>query len=205
MTISIKIECQTNIPEDYYRQFNNVKRFAYNRFREDMTENEVRRCVKATMNNIELMDCALIESAVTKAKSLTKVEGVIFGKQAFIKRKWHKGNDEETIQQLEEQRNPSLYFRGRRDDCNGNRKVQLDIINNRIIIKWNRKTHFTINIPTPKQKVYDQLLLLQTLCERHEACATLDVKRDSISITFDESILKTKPHLFMLCSRVVTM
>jgi hypothetical protein len=54
----------------YQKQFNNIARFAYNRFQEGKTQSQIEKLVKSTMNNIDLMDSSLIKSAVDSVKQI---------------------------------------------------------------------------------------------------------------------------------------
>lgn len=80
VTYKFKIQNKVNI-DDYLRQFNNVIRFAYNRFQEnsELKTKDVEKIIKAKMNNIDLMDASLIKLAVDKVKGMRFTFGIITG------------------------------------------------------------------------------------------------------------------------------
>jgi predicted transposase len=69
INIKCKIKNQIDVA-DYIRQFNNVKRFAYNRFLEKKSLSEVYHLSCKTLNNCELLDASFREAAVLKAKEI---------------------------------------------------------------------------------------------------------------------------------------
>ena len=96
-SIKAKIKNEIHV-EDYIREFNNVKRFAYNRFCEGKTLSEVYHLATKKLNNCNLLDASFRESAVFKGKEVydRNGKGVIFGtKSAFNKLKYHKEGAEE--------------------------------------------------------------------------------------------------------------
>jgi len=87
--ITIKLPIQTNITQ-YLKQYNNIVRFAYNRYQEgnDYKQSDIEHIVKRKMNNIALMDASFIKAAVDKAKHLKDKPKVIFGS----KKNWQRYN-----------------------------------------------------------------------------------------------------------------
>lgn len=92
--ITIKLPIDEIDITTYQKQYNNIVRFAYNRYQENKTQSQIEKQVKTTMNNIELMDASLIKSAVDNAKNL-KQEKVIFGG----KNNWQEYNNKSKTKQ----------------------------------------------------------------------------------------------------------
>jgi hypothetical protein len=141
-----KIQNKINI-DDYIRQFNNVIRFSYNRFQENskLSLSQVEKIVKQKMNNIDLIDSSLIKVAVNKSKGKHNKKNIIFGgKGNFIKRIKNLISKED----WKSLKNSPIELRGSKADNKGNRKAELNIIeDNYILIKFNKKTHFKIQLP----------------------------------------------------------
>ncbi len=80
--VSVKCKIKNTIEiDDYTRQFNNVLRYAYNRFCEKLDFLSVYHKCNKELKNKELLDASFIESAVNKAQWIfkTRGSGVIFG------------------------------------------------------------------------------------------------------------------------------
>ena len=190
--ITIKLPIQNKIDiSNYFNQWNSVVRFAYNRFHDDdtLSQSDVEKLVKSTMNNIDLLDASLIKSAVDKAKSI-KQDKVIFGG----KKNWYNyAKKLITKDEFKENRNLPLQVRGSTCDSKGNRKFKLDIVNNnQVIFKPNRNTEFICQLPKLNKNYKKQLHLLEELCNEGKACFTCSIKNDYVWIIFEEKILKKK-------------
>lgn len=76
--ITYKYKIQNTIDiASVLKQYNSVVRFAYNRFQEGLSQSQVEKYVKDTMNNIDTLDASIIKCAVSKAKDIKK-ENVVF-------------------------------------------------------------------------------------------------------------------------------
>jgi hypothetical protein len=139
------------------------------------------------MNHIELMDASLICMAVNKASSI-KEDNVIFGgKYKFTQRIKRKISRSDWISS----RNLPILLRGGRSDTNGNRKAELNIIDdNSILLKFNKNTHIRVQLPKLSKEHKKHLYILQSLCESNKTGFSLEVSHDSISVIFDDNILK---------------
>lgn len=89
ITFKLKLIQSVNI-EKYQKQFTNIRNFAFNRFIEGLSQNQIEQQVKTKLNNIELMDVSLQKEAVNDAKTLIKQDQktVIFGS----KKNWENYN-----------------------------------------------------------------------------------------------------------------
>lgn len=92
--ISVKCKIKNTIEIDgYIRQFNNVLRYAYNRFCEGLDFLSIYHKCNKELNNKDLLDASFVESAVNKAQWIFKTNGsgVIFGgKKNFFDVKYGK-------------------------------------------------------------------------------------------------------------------
>lgn len=187
--ITYKYKIQNNIDiSDHIRQFNNVVRFAYNRFQDNpkISEKEIYHLIKSTMNNIDLIDTLLINYSINKATSVKDRSKVIFGgKDQFIKRKFNK------ITKDEFDKNGPILLRGNKCTPHGNHKAELHIIeDNSILIKLNRKTHIKVQLPKLNREHKKQLFKLQEMCENNETFFTLSLDNDYVCIQFEELNIK---------------
>jgi IS605 OrfB family transposase len=188
ITYKYKIQNTIDIASEL-KQYNSVVRFAYNRFQEGLSQSQVEKIVKETMNNIKDLDASIIKCAVSKAKDI-KTDNIIFGgKSLFNKLKFHKKVEKSL---WSEKRNSTpLLLRGSTSDSKGNRKAILDIINNnQIILKLNKKNHQTIQLPRLNKNHRKQLSKLEQLCSENNACFSLELNSEFVFIIFDENILK---------------
>jgi hypothetical protein len=152
------------------------------------------------MKHVEIFDFTLIRYAVKKAESMKDKDSVIFGSRKLfnaIKFFKYKKKSKLTLEELklrfhEKRYNKPLLLIGCCDD-HGNRKAELDIIdNNSVIIKFNRNTHITVVLPELNKKHKEHLSMLQDLCEQNKASFSIEVNNSSISIIFDEKYIADK-------------
>jgi len=191
--ITIKLPIQNEIDvSDYINQWNCVVRFAYNRFQDnpELKLSQVEQLVKSTMKNIDLIDASLIKSACDKAKGI-KDEKVIFGGKVNFKQRKYGKIDKETY---DKKRNIPVYVRGSTCDSKGNRKFELDVIdNNQIIFKPSKSNHIACHLPKLSKINKKQLHKLQELCENNQGCFTCGITNTHIWISFDEELFKIDP------------
>jgi hypothetical protein len=197
--ISYKLSCSHSIPEEYFRQFNNVVRFSHNRWIEEKSVTEIERACKS-LNNIELMDASMIKMAVNSAKSLKTKEKIVFGsRNLFNKLKFKKTENKDAWNQ---KRNPSIYLRGSSCDAGGNRKASLDLLNNKIMFKPQRGLIYEIDLKNDKR--LKSLRILQDLCEDKKACFSLEIMRNDIIVIFDEAVLAEASTLKPIKNRILS-
>ena len=72
ITIKLKIKNKSKQYNDILKQYNNVYRYAYNRFvqNQQFKRIQIQKIVSKNMNNINILDASLIRQAVTKAQDL---------------------------------------------------------------------------------------------------------------------------------------
>lgn len=168
-----------------------VIRSSYKKMKDGWKDNDVKNYVK-TLNNIELLDSWLLDSAIKETRTVVShdKENLIFGgKSNFYKRLNNK------ISKEEYKKNRLLKFVciGQKD-FKGNRKFKLDILNQQIIFKYKLKNHFTLKLKGISKNYKTQLLELQERCERNEDLFSIKLDKNFIFITFEpqQKIVKTK-------------
>jgi hypothetical protein len=170
--------------------------------------------VQLNMNHIELLDFSLIRYAVFKASYIKDKPNIIFGSRKLfnaIKFFAYKKSPKISLLELKnkfynKRYNKPVFLRGCCKDPFGNRKAELDIINNNsVIIKFNRNDHIEIKLPELSDIHKKHLFKLQDLCDQHRGCFSLEVNNDYICIIFDEEYIKNeKVHKF-ISNRILTM
>ncbi|MCK9447038.1 hypothetical protein M0Q50_09330 [bacterium] len=163
--------------EKLRKQYSNVVRFSYNRFKEGKTQKEIRLLCK-DLNGIEL-NSWLVQCGIKEAEGIFKKNGeekVIFGgKNNFNKRiKGLISNKE-----LKEKRLLPIMIQG---ECmnKGNRSFKLNIINNNeIIFKISKDQHIKLKLPKLRNN-YKKLLY--NLEQRN------DIKQGEVGLTYSVRI-----------------
>jgi predicted transposase len=186
--VSIKCKIKNDVEiDDYIRQFNNVKRFAYNRFLEKKGLSQVYHLSCKSLNNCELLDASFRESAVLKAKEVYDRNGdnkVIFGgKSSFNNLKYKK----ESAKPLK--KNVNFYSQGRAN-FKGNRKFNFDFENNTVVFKPSRNVKIPIIFQEPSKNQKKLLLKAQELTKVKGVSISVTVSKEYITFTLDESIIK---------------
>jgi len=139
--------------------------------------------------------------AVNQSKSLSETPKVIFGsKDEFNKRKYHK---EDNKSNWTTSRNYGMLLRGSKLDSNGNRKAELDISNEQVIIKTKRGKHIILQFKL-SEKYRNNLLILQHKCELHEAYFNIQINDGYICISFDEIVLQ-QPKQQQIKNRILSI
>ncbi len=191
ITIKLPIQNKINIL-DYQKEFNSCVRFAYNCLRKDkLNEKDIRHLIKTKSlfnNNLDtwMIQCAIREAKSWLEKSKDFDKPIIFGgrKNLKLRRENKISNDEWKLLRLH-----PLYIEGEALQ-KGNRKFELDVIeNNKIIFKPNRNTKIDIILPKLKKNVKNQLVTLEELSKSYKIPFTVRLTNDYIFINFDEKIL----------------
>ncbi|MEE8565569.1 MAG: hypothetical protein V3S79_04180, partial [Candidatus Thermoplasmatota archaeon] len=215
ITYKYKIQNDIDIVE-WLKPFNNVVRYAYNRFIEDpdISIDSVVRLVQNNMNHIEILDFSLLRYAVLKASSLKGRDNVIFGSRKLFKaiKFFHKKkNPKLSLEELKlrfhnKRYNKPLFLRGCCKDFNGNRKAKFDIIdNNSIILKFNRNNHITIKLPILNKKHKKNLFYLQDLCDKNKGCFSIEVNNEYVYIIFDEKYINSEKRHISINNRILSL
>ena len=219
ITYKYKIQNQIDISK-YLQPYNNVVRYAYNRYRElinageSPSVDEIVRIVQKNVEHIETLDFTLIRYAVLKESSMKEKEKVIFGGRKLfnaIKFFASKKNPKVPLDELRERfhtkrHNKPLFIRGACEDSHGNRKAELDVIdNNAIVMKFNKGEHFEIRLPILNKKHLEHLSKLQDLCDHNKGCFSLEVNNEYVYIIFEEKYVQEKEAHNFIENRVLTI
>lgn len=172
------------------REFNSITRFSYNRFVDGLNEKSIRNLIKSkgilnTYNDSWFIQCGIKEAFACFEKD--KTGKIIFGsKKLFQERSENKISNEE----FKAKRLIPLTIQGEAPQL-GNRKFQLDIIeNNQIIFKPKRGIKILIQFPKLRNNVKKQLFLVEELSKKKMISFTIKLTLDNIFIIFDELKLK---------------
>ena len=201
--ITIKKKHNIQLNDNFIKQYSSVIRYTYNRIIKNNVTNlsELEEIIKTKMLNIDELDASWIKSAVKKAMELNSIgiggkdQKVYFGgKSNFFKRKYKK------IDKLDK----SIPFdmRGSCSDNNGNRKAELNVINNNEIIfkpKLGIKQPIKLNLSKNETKL---LSLLELECRENKNYFNIKLDMDNVYISFDESKLKQEKK-FQIKNRIL--
>lgn len=192
--ITRKIKYSVASPEDaglifsYIKNYNNVLRFTFNRFKENpvLKSSEIARLQKG-MNNV-FIDTHFLGSAIYDAKSLINRVGnntVVFGgKNLMLSR--CKGNI--TNEEWKRNRLTPLCSIGQANK-KGNRKFSI-ISSSQILFKPSRSTHILLNIPKQNKKTIKELEFLITLQENNKIPITYKLDTEYIYITYNYNVMQ---------------
>ncbi len=169
------------------KQQSNVVRYAFNRFKDGLNEQEIRFKVKE-LNNLELLDSWYIQCGIREAQAIhvrNPDSKVVFGgKRIFKLRSENKISKDE----FHKARLLPLTIQGEGPQ-NGNRKFKLDIDNETIHFRYKRNQHFELKLPKLRKNYRIELLRLQELSSTKTIAYSIKINDDSIFITYDEKKL----------------
>lgn len=189
-----------DILKEYQRQQSIVIKYSYNRFKEDKSELEIRNLIK-NLKNIDMVDSWIIQSGIRKAKSLKNEAHLVFKKKFFYQRLQNKISKEE----YKDKKLLNLIIIGEAPQ-KGNRKFELNIQgNNSILCKLSRKIHFNIPLPKLRKNYKNYLLKLEVLSKLNKIAYQVELNKDYIYISFDESLLQNKFEFNQIENRVMAL
>lgn len=171
-------------------QSSNMIRLSFNRFIDGLSEKDIRN-LRKSYNNIP-EDSWLIQSAIRKAKSLYEShksqkdsKSLIFGsKKNFILRCKNKI----TKQQIKEYRKLTICSQGEKLQ-KGNRKFSLDIENNQIIFKVNKKLHINLKLPLLRKNYLRELILIDELTKNKQLTLSIELDSKYVYLIFDDILV----------------
>ena len=176
---------------NYQRVYSSIVRFSYNRFKENLTIQEIEHIIKLN-EMFNTLDSWFIRSAIYDGmaifKSCTKlgVDKPIFG----TKKNWY----DYILGKIskEEFKNNRLVAIGSVGEApqKGNRKFELDIItNNKIVFKPERNVHINIMLPKLRNNIKKELYKIEHLASNKEMPFSMKLDKDFVYITFDECLV----------------
>lgn len=188
--LTIKLPIQNKINTiDLMREYNSCMRYSYNRFKDGMPEKDIRHDIKAK-ELFKNIDSWFVQCAIQEAKiCVENNKNVVFGGKKNLRKRYL---NKITNSEWKELRNHPIYSIGQAVN-KGNRKFDLDIINNnRILFKPKRGTKIEIQLPKLRTNVKKQLYKLEELANQKQIPYTIKLNNNFIQVTFDASILKQK-------------
>jgi IS605 OrfB family transposase len=192
ITIKLPIKNKIDISE-YQKQFNSCVRYSYNRFVDGLKESDIYHNI--TNNKLfQNLDSWFVRCANKEAESwFKKVPSgkLIFGgKDNFIKRCKNKISNDE----WKEKRLYILVSQGEKHQ-KGNRKFELDILNNKIIFKPKYKNKIFIELPKLRKNLKNRLEQLEILSKSKKIPITFQLTNSYIYIIYDEKVFKKEQYL----------
>ena len=195
--ITIKLPYNTESNDDVKllrKQYSNIVRYSYNRFKEDKTQKDIRLLTKS-LNNIDI-NSWLIQCGIKDAESIYKINKdnkVIFGSKKHFYRRIKGLIDNEEIKN---HRLLPINIQGEETKM-GNRSFKLDIINNnQIIFKVSRNQHIILKLPKLRNNYKKLLYKLENINNIKQGIQGLTysirINMDKIYITFDDKKLENK-------------
>ena len=163
------------------KQYSCVYRYSYNRLYEGLTKSDIYHQV-SKLNNVELVKSRLINDSIDFASRLyekdkiNKHKSIFGGRKNFIQ--LIKGKI--TKSEYSKKRLISLYVQGE-TSWRGNRHFVLDVLNNKIVFKYDRKNHYELSFNSSKNQL-EQLIELQELKSKF----TITMDEQFIRVSFDE-------------------
>lgn len=200
--ITLELPVQNKIDvSDIIRIFNSCVRYSYNRFKKNnFNEKQIREIIKSKNLFLEL-DSWFIQCAIREAKSwFEKSDNIVFGSRKVFKLRSSLKISKEEFKIF---RNYPISIQGEAPK-NGNRKFNLDIIdNNQIIFKIKCKQHIKIQLPKLNKNYKKYLCKLQEYSEKCLIPYQIRLSNNKIWISFDESILKNDNQISQKENRIL--
>lgn len=197
-TIKLKIMNDFKCQEELMH-FNDILRFSYNRFREGFKEKEVRLKCKNIFKGLNswFIQCAIKEGKTVYDKF--KEKKVIFGGKANLKQYLKKLISKEEYRQ---RKLAPVTIQG--EACKGgNRLVNFDLCNSKLIFKFSRNDHREIKLPQLRSNLRREFAQLQELVEQKKITVTVKFNSEFIWITYDERFLDAEKFKGLKKSRVL--
>jgi len=178
ITIKLPYKSEYNIT-DLMRQYTILVKSCYNKLLKGFNEKDIRLYLKS-LNNIQDLDSRFIENAIIDSKAIQKDNKVIFNRFNFIKRSKNKISKNE----FKENKYLPIVNYGEIQQ-HGNRKFKLDMNNNKIIFKLNKKNHIDINLPKLKANYKRELQKIQSSMELNELKVSFKLDNKYIYISYE--------------------
>lgn len=182
---TIKLPFKTNNSElivDLQRQYTILVKSGYNRLLEGKTDKEIRVYLKG-LNGVEDLDSRFTENVILDIKGFQKENKMIFRRLNFFNR----SKDKISKKEFKENKYLPIVNYGEKS-TNGNRKFKLDLLNNKVIFKLNRKKHIDLILPNLKNNLTKELFEIQELMENKQISVTFKIDKDKIFISYEPPV-----------------
>jgi len=196
LTIKLPYETENMTDLDLLRkQYSNVVRFSFNRFKEGHNQKDIRKLCKE-LNNIDELNSWFIQCAIKEGEGIynKKEEKVIFGSRKHFYRRIKGLISKEEIKSY---RLLPLSIQGEETKM-GNRSFKLDIIeNNEIIFKISREKHIKLKLPKLRKNYIKLLYNLERINDIKQNIKGLTysvrLNENFIYLTFETPKINYKP------------
>lgn len=196
-TVKLQISNNPNVLE-YMRIFGSMVRIAFNRFQDGYSEKQITEYLNARFAT----NCWVIRSAVKEAHTLFDSQGqrhIVFGGKWNLKR-YLKGLI--TKEQFKLNRLMPLCSIGEYQ-FKGNRLIDFDLPNNRVIYKPSRGVRKEIKVCPVKKKLAQELAKVQELAEQKKMPVTVKFTGNHLYLTYDESLIYNEAYKGLKHNRVL--
>ena len=196
-TVKLQISNKPNVLDDM-RVFSSIVRMAFNRYQDGLSEKEVRAYVRQRFSHNNWT----IQSAVKEAQALFKSNGdkrVLFGGKWNLKQ-YLKGLI--TKEQFKQTRLMPVCSCGQAPN-RGNRLVDFDLPNNRIVYKPSRDVHKEIRFCPVRKKLAHELAKVQELASQKKMPVTVKFTDKHLFLTYDESLIYNEAYKGLKANRVL--
>ena len=196
-TIKLQISNNPDVLEDM-RIFSSMGRIAFNRFQDGYSEKQITEY----LNTRFVANCWLIRSAIKEAHALFDAQGqrhIVFGGKWNLKQ-YLKGLI--TKEQFKQNRLMPLCSIGEYQ-FKGNRLVDFDLPNNRVVYKPSRGVCKEICFCPVKKKLANELAKVQELASQKKMPVTVKFTEKHLFLTYDESLIYNETYKGLKHSRVL--
>ena len=196
-TVKLQISNKPDVLEDM-RIFSSMVRIAFNRFQDGYSEKQITEYLNARF----VINCWVIRSAVKEAHALFDVQGqrhIVFGGKWNLKQ-YLKGLI--TKEQFKQNRLMPLCSIGEYQ-FKGNRLIDFDLPNNRIVYKPSRGVCKEIRFCSVKKKLVNELAEVQELASQKKMPVTVKFTDKYLYLTYDESLIYNEAYKGLKFNRVL--
>ena len=196
-TVKLQISNNPDVLEDM-RIFSSMGRIAFNRFQDGYSEKQITEY----LNTRFVANCWLIRSAIKEAHALFDAQGqrhIVFGGKWNLKQ-YLKGLI--TKEQFKQNRLMPLCSIGEYQ-FKGNRLVDFDLPNNRVVYKPSRGVCKEICFCPVKKKLANELAKVQELASQKKMPVTVKFTDKHLFLTYDESLIYKEAYKGLKHNRVL--
>lgn len=183
------------------RKFNCMVRYAYNRFKDELIEKDVRGLTRGIFKDQKSW---FLQCAVKKGEEINnsaKDKKVIFGGKNNLKDYL---NGKKTKEQYRLDKLVPIFIQGEASK-NGNRSFEFHLDECYVIYKYSRNQHYKIEFGKPRRAWYRELKKIQqaTVECKYAVSVGINVASSKLYVVFDEKLLMLKPYTHLKSNRVI--
>jgi len=196
-TVKLQISNNPDVLTDM-RIFSSMGHIAFNRFQDGYSEKQITEYLNARFD----VNCWVVRSAIKEAHALFDVQGqrhIVFGGKWNLKQ-YLKGLI--TKEQFKQNRLMPLCSIGEYQ-FKGNRLVDFDLLNNRVIYKPSRGVCMEIQFCPVKKKLAHELSVVQELANQKKMPVTVKFTDKHLYLTYDEILIYNEVYKGLKSNRVL--